>query len=411
VVLVRDTRLALAELSAAFWGYPSRNLDVTGITGTKGKTTTAYMLESILREAGKRPALFGTVENRFGKTRFPHLLTTAQAPDLQRLFSLVAQRGGNSAVLEVSSHSLDQHRVEGVGFRAGIFTNLTRDHLDYHRTMERYFAAKALLFERLPRASLGGVAVLNWDNAEGRRLVSRTAARIIRYSGSGNRGADLRATDGRSSFTGTRFVLHEEGLHVSVRLKLIGLYNVANALAAAGAARGMGVGSDAVKRGLEALAMVPGRMVPVPIRAPFTAVVDYAHTPDSLQWALKTVRGLARGRVLAVFGCGGNRDRGKRPKMGDIATRLADFTWVTSDNPRDEDPGFIISEITAGIHRHGRHEVEPERRSAIRSALLAARRGDVVLVAGKGHERSQIVKGRRIPFDDAEEIRRFMAGA
>jgi len=411
VIRVKDTRLALAELSAEFWGHPSRFMDVVGITGTKGKTTTAYMLESILRVAGRKPALLGTVENRYGSIRFPHSLTTAQAPDLQFLLGHVAGRGADSTVMEVSSHALDLFRVTGVSFRAGIFTNLGRDHLDYHKTMARYFSAKARLFEELPKASLGGVAVVNQDSPEGRRMAGRTAARVVRFSARGSRDADISASHGSASLAGTAFVLRENGRRMPVRLKLIGLYNIANALAAAGAARGMGLGLDAVRPGLEAVAGVPGRMVPVSIRAPFKALVDYAHTPDSLKWALRTVRGLARGRVLLVFGCGGNRDRGKRPRMGEIAARLADFAWVTSDNPRDEDPMSIIAEITAGIRLNGRHSVEPDRRSAIRAALASARSGDVVLVAGKGHETSQIVKGRRLPFDDVRVIRKLWMNA
>jgi UDP-N-acetylmuramoyl-L-alanyl-D-glutamate--2,6-diaminopimelate ligase len=405
VIRVKDTARALAELSAEFWGHPSRRLDVAGITGTKGKTTTAYMLESILKAAGRKPALFGTIENRYGSARFPHSFTTAQAPDLQSMLANVLERGADSTVMEVSSHALDQLRVEGVGFRAGIFTNLTRDHLDYHRTMARYFEAKARLFSGLPKASLGGIAVVNIDSPSGWRLAGRTAARVVRYSARGSREADISASRGSATLAGTRFVLSEGGTRIPVRLSLIGLYNIANALAAAGAARGLGISLDIVRRGLESVVRVPGRMVPVPIRAPFKAIVDYAHTPDSLEWALKTVRGLARGRVLAVFGCGGNRDRGKRPRMGGIAVRLADFTWVTSDNPRDEEPLSIISEITAGIRANVRYAVEPDRRSAIRAALAAARRGDVVLVAGKGHEQVQIVGGRRLPFDDVRVTR------
>jgi UDP-N-acetylmuramoyl-L-alanyl-D-glutamate--2,6-diaminopimelate ligase len=413
VVTVGDTRPALGRLSAAFWGYPSRRLDVVGVTGTKGKTTTAFMLEAVLGRAGLKPALFGTVENRFGSRRFPHVHTTPQAHDLQRMLAEVLRLGARSVAMEVSSHSLVLSRVEGTAFRAGVFTNLTRDHLDFHRTMEAYFDAKALLFRGLPPGAQGGVAAVNCDNPAGREMARLGVARAVRFSASGRRpgsasghrrgtGPELWATDVKCSPHGTVFTLNGAGRPVRVSLRLPGVHNVENALAAAGAAWGMGIAAPDIAAGLAALKCVPGRMERVPLRAPFTVIVDYAHTPDSLDRVLKAARELAPGRVIAVFGCGGNRDRGKRPIMGGIAVRRADLTLVTSDNPRNEAPDEIVREITAGIRRAGRHVVEPDRRKAIGMALRAARAGDMVVIAGKGHEKVQIVRGRELPFDDVK---------
>ncbi len=418
VVVVRNARRALAELAAEFHGHPSRSLDVIGITGTNGKTTTAYMLESILKEAGRRPALVGTVECRFGAMRFPHVHTTPDAPALHALFAAVLRRGADAVAMEVSSHALVQDRVTGVAFRAGVFTNLTRDHLDYHGGMGAYFRAKALLFERLPPGAVGGAAILNADSPRAAALARCTRARVWRYAAArpaadasrirGWRrleGPRLWSSHAAATVSGTAFTLHEEGAAARVRLRLLGAYNVSNALAAAAAARSLGVSREDVRRGLERLARVPGRMERVPLRAPFAVVVDYAHTPDALERALASARRLARRKVIVVFGCGGNRDRGKRPRMGAIAARRADASWVTSDNPRDEAPDAIIADILAGIHSAPRPAVEPDRRRAIAGALRAARAGDLVLVAGKGHERTQVIRGAAHPFDDAAAVR------
>ncbi|MEK7474506.1 MAG: UDP-N-acetylmuramoyl-L-alanyl-D-glutamate--2,6-diaminopimelate ligase [Candidatus Coatesbacteria bacterium] len=401
VFVVRDTRRALAALAAWVWDYPSRGLDVVGITGTSGKTTTAYMLESVLKEAGRRPALFGTVTYRFGARTWPSDHTTAQAPELQSIFAGVRRAGADSVVMEVSSHALDQHRVEGVAFRVGAFTNLSREHLDYHRTMSAYREAKTRLFDGLPGAALGGVAVVNLDDSAGRWVAARTAARVLGVSRRGRAGAFLEASAVRATARATTFVLGEGSRRLPVRLRLLGDYNVDNALVAAGAARGLGIGMGVIRTGLERLARVPGRFEPVRLGAPFTVVVDYAHKPDALDRVLAAARGLRPRKLLCVFGCGGNRDRGKRPVMGRIATSRADFTWITSDNPRDEAPAGIIREIAKGALRRGRHAVEPDRKRAISAALAAARPGDLVVIAGKGHERYQLVRGVRRPFDDA----------
>lgn len=405
VVVVQDARAALARLAAWYWGYPSRGLDVVGVTGTNGKTTTAYMLEAILRAAGRRPALFGTVTYRYGARAWPHVHTTADAPRLQELFHRVRAAGADAVVMEVSSHALALRRVDGVNFRAAAFTNLTRDHLDFHRTMGAYFEAKALLFAALPRAAEGGIAVVNLDDPAGARVARRTGALVLGYARRRRAAARFTATAERATAAGTFFTIREGARTVPVRLKLLGDYNVANALAAAATARGLGLGWPAIRAGLARLARVPGRMERVPVRAPFTVVVDYAHTPDALERVLGASRRLTSGRLLTVFGCGGNRDRGKRPKMGRIATERADFAWVTSDNPRDEEPQGILRDITGGIRARGRHAVVPDRRAAIGRALGAARRGDVVVIAGKGHERIQLIRGRAHPFDDVRVAR------
>ena len=406
VVVVRNPRAALARISSAFWGFPSRHLDVIGITGTNGKTTTAYMAESILASAGIPAGVIGTIRNSFGTHEYRHVHTTPEAHDLQQMMASMLEGGAKALVMEVSSHSLDMGRVEGTSFRAGVFTNLTRDHLDYHRTMAKYFEAKTLLFEGLPGGSEGGVAVLNWDTREGRILARHTRARVMPYSALGRKAAGIRgglcALRVRASADGTRFLLNEDDRSVAVNLHMIGFHNVANALSAAGAVRALGIDLADIARGLGRLKAVPGRLERVRLNAPFTVVVDYAHTPDALERVLAALRPLTRRQLTVVFGCGGNRDATKRPIMGKIATECADFTWVTSDNPRFEKAGAIISGITAGIVRRGRHAVEPDRRKAINSALSSARPGDIVLLAGKGHERTQIIGDHSFAFHDAK---------
>jgi len=414
VIMVRDPQDALARMSSAFWGFPSRHMDVVGITGTNGKTTTAFMAESILSSSGFPAGLIGTIRYSFRGREFRHVHTTPEAHDLQRLMAIMLKRGARALVMEVSSHSLDMKRVSGTVFRSGVFTNLTRDHLDYHGTMRNYFEAKSHLFRSLPGSAEGGVAVLNWDTREGRTLAGLTRARLIPFSASGRamRGfrGGLRAAGVQALATGTRFLLREDDRSVAVNLHLIGAHNVANALSAAGAARALGVDLADVARGLGRLLAVPGRLERVRLRAPFSVVVDYAHTPDALDRVLAALRPLVRRRLIVVFGCGGNRDRTKRPLMGRIATECADFAWITSDNPRNEEPSAIISEVVAGVRRPGRFAVEADRRKAIRAALVSARGGDIVLLAGKGHEMKQEVAGQAFPFHDASVATEEWAG-
>ena len=383
-VLVDDVRAAMGPMAAALHGHPSRRMAVVGVTGTNGKTTTTFFLRSVLEAAGRRAAVIGTLSgdaSRSGGRSGPG--TTPAAPDLQAHLAELAGEGFQAVAMEVSSHALVQHRVDGVRFAVAVFTNLSQDHLDFHGTLEDYFAAKASLF--LPdRAAVG---VINADDPWGRRLLE-SASLPTRPFGLAD-AVGLEVDRRGSSFTW-------QGQ--PVRLRLAGVVNVANALAAAAAARELGVDAAAVAEGLSALEAVRGRYEPVDRGQPFSVLVDYAHTPDALERALAGARQMAgEGRVLVVFGCGGERDRAKRPLMGEVAARLADVAVLTNDNPRSEDPAAIIEEVRAGAEGL---VVEPDRRAAIALAFERARPGDVVVLAGKGHEATQVIGGDGRPFDD-----------
>ncbi|MFM7719294.1 MAG: UDP-N-acetylmuramoyl-L-alanyl-D-glutamate--2,6-diaminopimelate ligase [Actinomycetota bacterium] len=391
-VRVASVRGAMGPIADAFHGHPSRAFPLVGVTGTNGKTTTTYLLESVFRAAGLVPGVIGTTGVRIAGEPQPFPRTTPEAPDLQRLLATMVGRGVGAAAMEVSSHGLEQRRVDGTRFACAVFTNLSQDHLDYHPTMEDYFAAKARLFEP-GRAS---AAVVNVDDAYGRRLVDRgipTTTYAI------DAAADLRAADVRTTEGGSTFVV--DGLRVATALR--GRFNVENCLAAIGAARALGIADATAVAGIEAVRGVPGRVEAVDAGQPFLVLVDYAHTPDGIDNVLRAARPLAAGRVLIVFGCGGDRDRAKRPRMGEAATRGADLAIVTSDNPRSEDPLAIVEEILPGARAGGgSFLVEPDRRAAIRLALGEARPGDVVVIAGKGHESGQEFADRTLPFDDRE---------
>jgi UDP-N-acetylmuramoyl-L-alanyl-D-glutamate--2,6-diaminopimelate ligase len=403
-VLVPSVRVAMGPISAAFFGRPADRMTVIGVTGTNGKTTTTYLLESVFRAAGMVPGVVGTTGVRIDgdPEYFPR--TTPEAPDLHRLFARMHERGVRAVAMEVSSHGLHQHRVGGVRFACGVFTNLTQDHLDYHGDLEEYFRAKALLFT--PR--MAERAAVNWDSPQGRRLLQDIAVPAVTFGTSD--GADLRADGVVTDARGSSFRV--DG--VEVRSRLRGQFNVSNCLAALAAARQVGIDLPVAARGIGELAGVPGRLEPVEAGQDFLVVVDYAHTPDSLENVLRAARPLARGRVIVAFGCGGDRDRGKRPLMGEAATRLGDLTIVTSDNPRSEDPEGIMAEIEPGARAGGgAYVLEPDRRVAIRLAIREARPGDVVVVAGKGHETGQeFARGRIVPFDDrlvaADELRSML---
>jgi UDP-N-acetylmuramoyl-L-alanyl-D-glutamate--2,6-diaminopimelate ligase len=388
-VVVADSRAAMAVAADVFFGHPTHELDVVGITGTNGKTTTAHLLYSILAAAGRRPGLLGTIEARVAGERRPVVRTTPEAIDLQRTFRELLDAGDRSCAMEASSHASELHRLDRVRFAALVFTNLTPDHLDFHGTMERYFDAKRLLFVQADRPP----AAIGVDDPWGRRLAAeRPDALTFGFAEDAQIRPD--ALDG-------------------IDLKLRGRFNVLNALGALAAARLLGIDDEATAQGLEAVRGVPGRFESVDEGQPFEVVVDYSHTPDSLENALRAARELAAGRVLCVFGCGGDRDREKRPLMGRIASELADVPILTSDNPRSEDPLAIIDEVLRGAS--GEVAVEPDRRAAIASAVEAAREGDVVLVAGRGAEPAQEVQGRMLPFDDRdvarEALRRIQAAA
>jgi UDP-N-acetylmuramoyl-L-alanyl-D-glutamate--2,6-diaminopimelate ligase len=409
-LLVASVRAALAPLSDAFYGSPSRRMDLVGVTGTNGKTTTTYMLEAIFRAAGLVPGVIGTVAVRIGERTLPVAHTTPEAPDLQRLLAEMADSGVQAAAMEVSSHGLALGRVDATRFRAAIFTNLTQDHLDFHRDLEDYYHAKRRLFT----PAFTGLGIVNLDDAHGRRLAGEARDAGVEVVTTGTAaGADWRAVDLAAALDGTTFRVEEPAGSRALRLRLAGHFNVANALGALAAAAALGIELDTAVAGLEALAGVPGRFERVDVGQPFTVLVDYSHTPDSLENALRAARAVTDGRVLVVFGCGGDRDRAKRPLMGEIAGKLADLAVVTSDNPRSEPPASIVAQIVEGVRRSAgpdRYLVEVDRRAAIRQALGLARPGDVVLIAGKGHEQGQEFEhGRKIPFDDrvvaAEELR------
>ena len=376
-VVVDDARRAMAPAADEFFGRPTETLRVVGVTGTNGKTTTAYLLHSILSEAGLAPGLLGTVETRVGDERRPATRTTAEAIDLQRTFREMLTAGNFSCALEATSHGSQLRRLDHVRFAALVFTNLTQDHLDFHGSMEEYYAAKRRLF------AAGVRAAVNVDDDYGRRLAAELGdATTFGFSEDAQIGPN--ALEG-------------------VDLKLRGRFNVLNALGAFAASQLLGIERDAIVHGLDAVRAVPGRMEEVDEGQPFVVLVDYAHTPDALENVLRTAREFADGRVLCVFGAGGDRDREKRPLMGRAASQLADVVYVTSDNPRTEDPRSIVDEIVGGIE--GDANVVLDRRAAIAVAIDEARAGDVVVIAGKGHEQGQEFASGKIPFDDRDVAR------
>ncbi len=401
-VVVDDTRLAEGRLAQALRGWPARRLTVLGITGTKGKSTTSYLIRAVLAGAGFQTGLLGTISYETGLRSTPAGNTTPGPIELADMMAEMVQAGRTHLVMEISSHALHQRRTTGVGFRAGVFTNLTGDHLDYHKTMEDYLLAKQVLFEDLaPDAS----AVINRDDTAGAQLASVTRAKVFWYGLSGP--ADVRAKIERMDAAGSRFVLMVQGQETPVFTPLIGQHNVYNCLAAAAAGAALGIDPPTIAASLETVTSVPGRLHRVDVPADYQVFVDYAHTDDALDKALSAVRPLAAGRLIVVFGCGGDRDRTKRPRMAAVADRLADRVVVTSDNPRSEDPQAIIKEILTGLDESGRRKtaVQVDRRAAIAQAIEEARAGDIVLIAGKGHETYQIIGDRRIPFDDVEVAR------
>jgi UDP-N-acetylmuramoyl-L-alanyl-D-glutamate--2,6-diaminopimelate ligase len=406
--VVPNGRRALARVSANFYRKPAERIAVTGITGTNGKSTTAFLVESILAAAGRKSALIGTIEYHVAGKVLPAPHTTPEALELNRFFSEALGWGATEAVMEVSSHALAQERVFGVPFDVAVFTNLTRDHLDYHKTMEEYFAAKRVLFAGCgtdaPRA-----VVTNVDDEYGAKLAEFSRKRssvVLKY---GWERGDLHAEKVEITTRGTRFDLVTPEEKIAVFSALIGRVNVYNILAAAGAGYARGCGARAIAEGIDKLACVPGRFERVDCGQPFTVVVDYAHTDDALRNLTALGRELisgGKGRVLTVFGCGGDRDRKKRPLMGEAAGRGSDFVVLTSDNPRSEDPIAIINDAVVGVQKTGvKYSVEPDRRKAIALGIGEARPGDIVLLAGKGHEKVQVTQEGPVPFDDLEVAR------
>jgi UDP-N-acetylmuramoyl-L-alanyl-D-glutamate--2,6-diaminopimelate ligase len=400
-VLVPATRPAMGPMAASFYDRPSEHLTVIGVTGTNGKTTTTYLLEAVFQAAGMGAGVIGTTGVRMDGRPLPSVRTTPEAPDLQRLLADMLETGVQAVAMEVSSHGLDQHRVDGTRFACSVFTNLSQDHLDYHGTLEEYFAAKARLFT----PDLSQRSAVNHDSPEGRRLIARAEVPTLTFGL--EPGSEVRGTDVEVSTSGLAFTVEGE----RYRSRLRGTFNLYNCLGTIAAARQVGIDDETISKGLAMLPGVPGRMELVEAGQPFTVLVDYAHTADSLENVLRAVRGLARGRLIVVFGCGGDRDRGKRPLMGAVATRLADLTILTSDNPRSEEPAAIIAQIEQGARSGGGPFVtEVDRRAAIRLGLEEADPGDVVLIAGKGHETGQEFKDRTLPFDDRVVAREEIAG-
>jgi UDP-N-acetylmuramyl-tripeptide synthetase len=407
-VKVENAREALALLSAAALGDPARSLDLVGVTGTNGKTTTTYLVDSVLRAAGESVGLVGTVEYRIGNRIAEAARTTPESSDLQALFREMVDAGCRRAVLEVSSHSLSLARVHGLEFQVAVFTNLTRDHLDFHGDMDAYFAAKRTLFAKLLRAD--GHAIVNFDDDRGQDLARASRGRVWGYSLEDPK-ADLVAEDVRLGLDRTRFRARTPVGTLELESALVGRFNVQNLLAALGAGLALGLEPGVVQRGLAALPGVPGRMEKVVAGQDFTVLVDYAHTDDALRNLLETVRGLGPRRVITVFGCGGDRDRTKRPLMGAVAARLSDVVILTSDNPRSEPPEAILEEIRRGIpaSRAQDTHVLPDRRDAIARALEMGREGVCVVIAGKGHETYQVLRDRTVPFDDRQVARDVLA--
>jgi UDP-N-acetylmuramoyl-L-alanyl-D-glutamate--2,6-diaminopimelate ligase len=398
-VRVTDVRAAMAVAAARFYGDPTARLPVVGITGTNGKTTTAFLVRSLLEAAGRQCGLLGTVTSVVAGQERPTVRTTPEAIDLQCTFREMLDGGDRACAMEISSHALELRRADGIHVAAAVFTNLTQDHLDFHATMEDYFAAKRRLFA----SPLTDVRIANVDDPYGRRLAGEFSGTVTFAI---EAPADYRAVGVRTGFAGSDCTFATPDGDVDVHVPLPGRFNVANALGAWAAARSLGAPVEVLAGALPGAARVPGRFEPVAEGQPFAVLVDYAHTPDSLENVLRAARELADGRVIALFGAGGDRDRGKRPLMGEIGARLADVCLITSDNPRSEDPEAIIAEILAGARGAANVEHDADRRASIHRAVALAEPGDVVVIAGKGHEQGQeFAGGRKEPFDDVTVAR------
>ncbi|MEC0369946.1 UDP-N-acetylmuramoyl-L-alanyl-D-glutamate--2,6-diaminopimelate ligase [Paenibacillus chibensis] len=406
-VIVKDSRYAMAVMADAFFGSPSSHMKMIGVTGTNGKTTTTYLIEKMMNDHGVNTGLIGTIQMRYGGRTFPMSGTTPEALELQRSLDDMSAGGVQCCVMEVSSHALEQGRVKGTDFRTAIFTNLTQDHLDYHKSMEEYRAAKGLFFSRLGnkfshQKSQRKYAVLNLDDEASQYFAKVTAAEVITYGL--DEKADVRASEISITAQGTHFHVDTFKGSADIQLRMVGKFNVYNALAAITAGLLEGLELDSIKQSLESVPGVDGRVESVDEGQPFAVIVDYAHTPDGLENVLKTVNEFAKGRVITVFGCGGDRDRTKRPIMGKIAAKYSDLVMVTSDNPRTEDPDLILKDIEAGLLEDSvpedKYQLIVDRRAAIQKAIEMASPDDVVLIAGKGHETYQILGHTKHDFDD-----------
>ncbi|WP_419884058.1 UDP-N-acetylmuramoyl-L-alanyl-D-glutamate--2,6-diaminopimelate ligase [Peribacillus sp. B-H-3] len=414
-IFVKDVRAAMAILSAAFYGYPSKGMKVIGVTGTNGKTTTSHILESILKKAGHETGTMGNIGVRIGEEIFETDINTQEPPVLQENLRKMRNSQAEYCVMEVTSQGLDMGRVIGTHFRTAIFTNLSIDHLDYHGTMDAYRETKGLLFSRLGNGTFSSEAekqysVINHDDPSAPYFKRVTASEVISYGIETS--SDVMAKDINMTAAGTEFTLLTSAGHQHIKTRMIGRFNIYNILAAAAAALAEKISLDTIAESVRECMNAAGRMEIIDEGQNFLAIADYAHTPDALENALAALNEFAQGRIITVFGCGGNRDAGKRPVMGAIAQKYSDYVIITSDNPRDENPDDIINEIAAGFTgKHASYCKEVDRRTAIGKAIEQARPGDIVFVAGKGHETYQIVQGEHQHFDDREEIRKCIRDA
>lgn len=408
---VSDARRFLAEVSHIFFDNPSSKLKLVGITGTNGKTTTSYLVDAIFRQAGLPSCVVGTLGMKLGERAFASEHTTPEAPDLLLFLQQAVMQGCTHGAMEVSSHALALKRVFGTRITVGAFSNLTPEHLDFHHDMESYYQAKRMLFTG-EGSNYIELAAINIDDSWGRRLAAEVVCPLLRYGFAAE--ADVRALETQTRRDGTKVRIRTPEGEIDLASRLVGLPNVYNILTAVSAGLGLGMSLESIQRGIESLEAVPGRMELIRCGQPFSVVVDYAHTEDALRKILETIAQQPHGRVITVFGCGGDRDRRKRPVMGEIAANLSDLVIATSDNPRTEDPQQILNEIEPGLKRgKARYQLVVDRREAIRAALFSAGKGDVVLIAGKGHEEHQILGTGAIPFDDravAREMLRDLPG-
>ncbi len=404
-VQVSCARLALAELAGAYYGELTHQMKMIGVTGTNGKTTATYMIREILHGGGFLPGLLGTVAYEVGGRTIPSPRTTPEVHEIYSMLQQMKEAGCDTAVLEVSSHAIDLQRVHGIDFNVGVFTNLTQDHLDYHKDMESYFEVKSRLFKTLEK---GRAAVVNLDDQWGKKLIGneKIKADVLTYGFSEE--AMVRASEASVSDKGTTFNVTTPWGDARIFLHLLGRFNIHNALSALAVGGLCGIDLARMVISLESMQVVPGRLELVPNRKGRKIFVDYAHTDDALKNVLSTLREICKGRLLLVFGCGGNRDKGKRQKMGRVAAEFSDYSIVTSDNPRDEDPGVIVGEIINGFSEQDKFKVELDRRKAIKKAIKHMKRKDILIVAGKGHETYQEIKGTVIPFDDREIVREII---
>lgn len=396
LIVVEDTDRSMRELAPTFFGFPSRKLRMIAVVGTNGKTTSTYMIKTILENAGRKTGLIGTIQNMIGDQAVPTANTTPNSLQLQKLLAKMVEAGVQDVVMEVSSHAIALDRIAGLTYEVGLFTNITQDHLDFHKTFEAYREVKAGFFHKLPSQA---VAIINRDDPNAEYFLRGTTARILTYGEDSP--ADIHAEEVRFHLTGIDFQVNTPAGRESIRIQMAGEFNLMNAMGAIGVGIALGVELPVIARAM-ARVTVPGRFQIVPGSNDFGVVVDYAHTPDGLENILNATKTLKPVRLIVVFGCGGDRDRSKRPIMGEIASRYADYTIITSDNPRSEEPEIIIDQIEAGIHGGSRYERLVDRREAIRRAVELAASGDFVIIAGKGHENYQIFADRTVHFDDLE---------